>query len=150
MIYNVLGKWQINKVFKVEPPEPLKEGEIAPNLGELYVQVKFTKRYQTEEDKNEPPLIEDLKAKLAEEQAPIEGLLLVNINHAKNIYPNDGKTSDPYVKMLLPGDAKIETPHLNKTLTPIWKFKGSSKISLPKNVKLVWNVLTNLNSVLQT
>ncbi len=138
------GRWHINKVFKIESSEPLKAGEAAKNLGELYLQVMFTKKGDIP-DTIEPKLVEDLKATLAAEVAPIEGSLVVNINHAKNLYPNDGQTSDPYCKIILPGGIKQETPHINKTITPIWKYRNNFKISVPKNVNGFLNVLkTNL------
>ena len=85
-------------------------------------------------------MLEDLKAFLDSQETPMEGQLRVNIPHAKDLYANDsGKTSDPFCKILLPGNVKMETAFIPKTLTPIWKYKGTSKISLPKNVSNLYN-----------
>lgn len=98
------------------------------------MQIRFTKA-GTVPEAGEPPLLEDLKAFLESQEAPIEGQLLINIPHAKDLYANDGgKSSDPFCKILLPGNAKYETQVIPKTLTPLWKYKGTPKISLPKNV----------------
>jgi len=108
----------------------------------------FTKKGDTP-DPDPPEMLLDLKALLESEQAPIEGQLFVNIHHAKNLYANDGTTSDPYCKIILPGGSKLETNYIKKTLTPVWKYKGASKINLPKNVNLILIILINFLSELQ-
>ena len=137
LLTQILGNWHINKIFKIESSEPLNEKEAPKNLGELYLQVMFTKKGYIA-DVKEPELLEDLKASLAAEVAQIDGRLILNINHAKNLYANDTTTSDPYCKIILPGGVKEETPYIAKTLTPIWKYKNNFKISVAKNVKLLF------------
>jgi Ca2+-dependent lipid-binding protein, contains C2 domain len=96
--------------------------------------MKFVPAGETD-DQTEPPLIMDLEAILKEGAELIKGQLVVNVHHAKNLIPNDSTTSDPYCVVTWPGE-KISTGVIKKTLNPIWKFTGGSKVSIPKNVQL--------------
>lgn len=128
-----LGQWKINRLFKVQPLKTQEKD--APDLGELYLQVRFTKKGDKQAP-GEPELLYNLKDELDKEVMPVEGQLIINIPHAKNLIANDKTTSDPFCKIYVPGGIKLETPHINKTLTPLWKYKTTAKISVPKNVSL--------------
>ena len=96
--------------------------------------MRFIAKGQQAQD-GEPELIEDLGAQLEKERAIIKGDLYINIHHAKGLIPDDGTTSDPYVKVTLPSSTKVQTKPINKTLTPIWNYKSCADINVQKNVR---------------
>lgn len=126
----IIGKWHINRLFKIQPSKDTDDS----NIGELYLQIRFTKKGDKPEP-GEPEMLYDLMKELDQEVLPVDGQLLINIPHAKNLIANDKTTSDPFCKIYVPGGVKLETPYIKKTLTPVWKYKTTAKIHVPKNVK---------------
>ena len=50
----------------------------------------------------------------------VSGILSVRVIHARNLYPVEGKTSDPFCKVILPNDEHSETNFQSENLNPVW------------------------------
>jgi Ca2+-dependent lipid-binding protein, contains C2 domain len=104
------------------------------NWGEVYVQVKFQKA-GTGNSTEDAPLLVDLKAQLLEEAKPVQGNLHIRVVHGKGLPVMDITSSDPFVRIIMPNQETFDTPVSSSNLNPIWRYKKTVPIKLPKNVK---------------
>lgn len=120
----IIGKWAINKPFKLQGnPELIAEYK-AQDFGDVYVQVKFVEAGMID-DHQEPEYLDEIE---------IYGNLFINVIFGKGLRPADGRTSDPYVEIFLPNKNKLTTKTINKTLNPVWNHKEKAPLRIPLEV----------------
>lgn len=95
-------------------------------LGQIYLQIKFLSTGMPTEPRNDPAVTDDIEAQIKQKQEKIEGSLYINVIHAKDLLPvdDDASTSDPLVQIFF-GEKTVKSKHLNRTLNPVWNFKGN-------------------------
>lgn len=81
----------------------------------------------------DPEVTDKIEEQIKAKEEKIAGTFYINVPHAKDLLPvdDDASTSDPLVKISF-SDKTIQSKSLNKTLNPVWNFKGKIDFSVPK------------------
>lgn len=108
--------------------------------------MKFVKTGDPE-GPSEPELLEDLEAILKKQVEVVTGTLKINVPHCKNLFKDDGKTVDPYIKIKINGKEVVKTKHQSKTLNPLFDLHHDYSLSLAKNVKFFFGKSEFIDSI---
>jgi len=131
----MLGKWVINKRFKLQGNPELVQEHKTDDFGELYIQARFFDKDSA--DKSEAEMLYDL-----EKDIFYKGFLHISIPFALGLRIADRNSSDPFCKIHIPGGEEQRTKVVNSNLNPKWDYYAPAKVYILKEVFIKEEALT--------
>jgi len=126
-LWLILDKFAFNEVLKLSGPEKL-QGQYR-SFGSIYFQAKFQTEGTPDAD-DFAPMVITMEEHMKKNR--VKGTIIVSVVHAKYLL-DGGKTIDPYLKIVFPSKAEVETKTIKGTSFPVWGQKLDGKVDLNRN-----------------